>query len=921
MVATTTPNQYQYLGPIIIFVLLVYVIILAVFLYVRRRHIAGQGNYYRSYTHPAVARFYNNASCAFPLTTDFDEVVQASLGKGCKFNLGLIRVVFFGCFASMFVLLNTQEGVSGWDMYYFTNWTVAVVAIYFFFGSISSFLSVIVKSRRNPYEASLDLEIRWSYAVRCFGVAVHLLYEIAGSSSCFAVVFDYMFMKASNNSMILILARVVTVTSLLLELLMNNIDVRFDQYPAAAAFVMVYFFYIWPTVVLGPRHDWPYDLLSTSSINCFGNYLVIFIFSFIFHTVWYLIYVLKKELFLLLDVGRFGSAYYSDPVFRLFERRRVDGDGDEEAMMDDRMDDEELALLNPMFVDDDAVEATSVQYLPDGLSVHGMSALIDVEATKLLLSDYGKQHDDRYSSKATKGERIEAKNMNGGGNASAYNRRSRRHLNLSRLGDHDVSDSNDEEGDGDDDDDDVDDGLKNYASAQSRRKHRQNRKVDLETAVRKRSGSDDSSVSSVSKLLSFVAPIVKRSLKLGMLSGNTSRSIDDGPVDDEEQLIGSRNSRSKRTAARRPPLVLQPLLDLDTVEEAMESRAGDTGPMISGGGVLGMISSRLSHGKRRSEDSQPLSADVGSVSSEAARPPSVGDEGDASTRGSSQKKIGSRRRPLQLQSLQSLTDTESKTLRHRASDAVVDALDNGKEETVSRARSGSIGSHHSGSIFDRLSSRLSHGKRRSEDSQPLSADVGSECAVIVHDATGGDKYSKGVTVGSIVDDEGAIVDGDKGAAVGAIVDDAEGFAVGAIVIDDEDAIVGAIVEAIVDDDEDATVGAIVDGDESVAVGAIVIDDEGAAVGATVDDDEVVAVGATVGADDEGAAMRAIFDDDEVVAVGAIDDDDDDAVVGAIVEAIDDDDEDAIVGAIVEAIVDDDEGAAVGGAIIGDDHVL
>ena len=808
MVATTTPNQYQYLGPIIIFVLLVYVIILAVFLYVRRRHIAGQGNYYRSYTHPAVARFYNNASCAFPLTTDFDEVVQASLGKGCKFNLGLIRVVFFGCFASMFVLLNTQEGVSGWDMYYFTNWTVAVVAIYFFFGSISSFLSVIVKSRRNPYEASLDLEIRWSYAVRCFGVAVHLLYEIAGSSSCFAVVFDYMFMKASNNSMILILARVVTVTSLLLELLMNNIDVRFDQYPAAAAFVMVYFFYIWPTVVLGPRHDWPYDLLSTSSINCFGNYLVIFIFSFIFHTVWYLIYVLKKELFLLLDVGRFGSAYYSDPVFRLFERRRVDGDGDEEAMMDDRMDDEELALLNPMFVDDDAVEATSVQYLPDGLSVHGMSALIDVEATKLLLSDYGKQHDDRYSSKATKGERIEAKNMNGGGNASAYNRRSRRHLNLSRLGDHDVSDSNDEEGDGDDDDDDVDDGLKNYASAQSRRKHRQNRKVDLETAVRKRSGSDDSSVSSVSKLLSFVAPIVKRSLKLGMLSGNTSRSIDDGPVDDEEQLIGSRNSRSKRTAARRPPLVLQPLLDLDTVEEAMESRAGDTGPMISGGGVLGMISSRLSHGKRRSEDSQPLPADVG-----------------------------------------------------------------------------------------------------------------LECAVVVHDATGGDKYSKGFTVGSIVDDEGAIVDGDKGAAVGAIVDDAEGFAVGAIVIDDEDAIIGAIVEAIVDDDEDATVGAIVIDDEGAAVGAIVDDDEGAAIGSIVDDDEVVAVGATVGADDEGAAMRAIFDDDEVVAVGAIDDDDEDAVVGAIVEAIGDDDEDAVVGAIVEAIVDDDEGAAVGGAIIGDDHVL
>lgn len=301
---TNHPDHSQYIISLSFFVTLIYILILLIFLYIRRKYIAEQQQ--RGYSQHAMIRFCNQYRCTFLLTTDFDTIIQASLGKGCKFFLCLSRFIYFICFSIMFALLNDQEHIKGWGMYYFTNWTILVVAIYFFLSFISSFIAIYLKLKRNPYEASLNLEIEWSCTMRCLGVIIHLLYEIAGASSCFVLVFDYLFMNSKNNSIILIFARIVTLTSLILELLMNNIDVRFDQYPATAAFLMMYLLFIWPTVTFGNLDNWPYDILSVSSRNCYGYYLLIFILNFMFYCVWYSLYILKRELYIYYDIGRFA---------------------------------------------------------------------------------------------------------------------------------------------------------------------------------------------------------------------------------------------------------------------------------------------------------------------------------------------------------------------------------------------------------------------------------------------------------------------------------------------------------------------------------------------------------------------------------------------------------------------------------------
>jgi len=305
---TNHPDHLQYIISLSFFVTLLYILILLIFLFIRRKNIAQQQQ--RGYAQHAMIKFCNQNRCTFILTTDFDSIIQASLGKSCKFFLGLSRFIYFVCFTFMFSLLNDQEGIKGWAMYYFTNWTILLVAIYFFLSFICSFIAIFLKSMRNPYETSLNLEIEWSCTMRCLGLIVHLLYEVAGASSCFALVFDNIFMNSKNNSMILIFARIVTVTSLILELLMNNIDVRFDQYPTTAAFLMIYFLFIWPEVSFGHLDDWPYEILSASSINCYGYYLIVFILNFIFYCVWYTLYIVKRELYIYYDIGRIAAQDY-----------------------------------------------------------------------------------------------------------------------------------------------------------------------------------------------------------------------------------------------------------------------------------------------------------------------------------------------------------------------------------------------------------------------------------------------------------------------------------------------------------------------------------------------------------------------------------------------------------------------------------
>ena len=71
----------------------------------------------------------------------------------------------------------------------------------------------------------------------------------------------------------------------IVELLFNGLTVRFDQYPAVVALLILYLMIIWPIVFTG-RMKWPYSFLETSTFKCFLFYSVFIFCNFLVFVLW-----------------------------------------------------------------------------------------------------------------------------------------------------------------------------------------------------------------------------------------------------------------------------------------------------------------------------------------------------------------------------------------------------------------------------------------------------------------------------------------------------------------------------------------------------------------------------------------------------------------------------------------------------------
>ena len=82
--------------------------------------------------------------------------------------------------------------------------------------------------------------------------------SFASSSSSLSKEYDYSILKSES------IYFVITFSLFFIELIFNGLSVRFDQYPATSALLMLYLLIIWPIVFNGGM-EWPYSFLDTSS--------------------------------------------------------------------------------------------------------------------------------------------------------------------------------------------------------------------------------------------------------------------------------------------------------------------------------------------------------------------------------------------------------------------------------------------------------------------------------------------------------------------------------------------------------------------------------------------------------------------------------------------------------------------------------
>jgi hypothetical protein len=314
-------SDFQYLSYLILFVLAIYFLILSVFLVLRRKEIKkalkDRPPAFLANHHVA----YDDSSFTFDWTTRIEDIGDSfwnkHLIKGRKrktfYRYALFLLRLFGL-AYYFIYGIIITGSAEHTIFrYFDGWNVLLCVLYFAFSSYSSYL-IIHHVQQHPAAALDDdttsvaasvttINNDWSFSSRLCAVCAHMLFEIIGASTvmlCFGELLNINTGLSSNIKHI----TQVTIAFLILESLLNNIKIRFDQYPATAAWLMCYFLVIWPAVFTGSLSSWPYSLLQTSSTLCFSNYTILFVTNFFSFVFWYFYYKLKRYSLLFCIYGK-----------------------------------------------------------------------------------------------------------------------------------------------------------------------------------------------------------------------------------------------------------------------------------------------------------------------------------------------------------------------------------------------------------------------------------------------------------------------------------------------------------------------------------------------------------------------------------------------------------------------------------------
>lgn len=293
-------SDFTYLSYLILFVLVLYFLILFAFLIIRRYEVKA-----RMRDRPPTFHMhgYDDSSFTFEWTTRFEDVADCLYGRGFRTFLAGFRAIaclFFFSFGLVVCGLQNSQSFN-----YFDGWNVIILFLYFLSAAVSSILLVRYANVRRSLDddASVTVSPDWSLQVRFVAVSAHLLFEMAGCNTLL-VLFGRSISVSSTSELQIVNA--VAIAFLCVDLSLSRLKVRFDQYPACAAWLMFYLLIVWPSVFTGSMSSWPYSFLDTDTSSCFAYYLLLFVADFVCHTVWYLLFRLKQAVVHYFFFGRNG---------------------------------------------------------------------------------------------------------------------------------------------------------------------------------------------------------------------------------------------------------------------------------------------------------------------------------------------------------------------------------------------------------------------------------------------------------------------------------------------------------------------------------------------------------------------------------------------------------------------------------------
>lgn len=246
--------------------------------------------------------------------------------------LAIWRLMNFCFFFGIGFLWNYARGAGG---FYYTNWNINLISLYYFLVTVASAIGIVHhnnflqvyylnKSRnsRNADNASgghMQSEVYWSEHMQNFGYAIQILYEITGSAAFFITVVAYSSLSHSMK-MWNVTKHLVTSLSLICELLLTSMTVRWEHVLFNVTWALMYLIFIWPYIACGERNSWPYFFLETDNASIFPWYVGLFVLVILFYYIFWLFSYVKELL-----IGHIEHKYLHVTI----EEEDGNGEGDQ----------------------------------------------------------------------------------------------------------------------------------------------------------------------------------------------------------------------------------------------------------------------------------------------------------------------------------------------------------------------------------------------------------------------------------------------------------------------------------------------------------------------------------------------------------------------------------------------------------------
>lgn len=287
-------TKFAHFKEIIPVMVIEYALVVLIFLYYRRcccRCCKKNGGDEENTTlfDEATGSLSNPTEISIKTKCQFEDTYE-SFTPNAKYILFTTRILSLFYICGISVIANYIL-VSRNQWFYFTLWNAQLIALYFFLAVCCSIIGFIYgnKSSSNLCVVKMTNEsstrIIWSAEITRFAHIVRILFEVCGGNSFLVIAVAFILLDHEfefwNVSV-----HFVTTVSLIVEMIFNNIYVRFDHFPLNLAWPALFLVFIWPIVFTGVR-EWPYFFLRTDTYYCFLYYNGLLIINLFFYYLWY----------------------------------------------------------------------------------------------------------------------------------------------------------------------------------------------------------------------------------------------------------------------------------------------------------------------------------------------------------------------------------------------------------------------------------------------------------------------------------------------------------------------------------------------------------------------------------------------------------------------------------------------------------